>query len=214
VALACGAASTLLYFGMDVLASLLYDGYSYTDQTISELSAVGAPTRPLWIPLGLLYSVLVIAGGLGIWASAAGRLSLRAAGGLVAAVGILGLVAWPFAPMHQREVLAAGGGTLSDTLHIILAMADTFLFLLIIAFGAAASGKQLRLFAVATMVVVLVFGALTGMDSPRVESNEPTPWLGVKERIAVFGSMLWISLLAISLWRVESRRSLAEGGQS
>jgi hypothetical protein len=45
VLLSCGVAATLLYFGMDLLATWRYDGYSYTDQTISELSAVGAPTR-------------------------------------------------------------------------------------------------------------------------------------------------------------------------
>jgi hypothetical protein len=38
VLLGCGIASTLLYFGMDVLAALPYDGYSCTGQTISELS--------------------------------------------------------------------------------------------------------------------------------------------------------------------------------
>jgi hypothetical protein len=36
-------------------------------------------------------------------------------GGLILAYASLGLL-WPFAAMHQREVLAAGGGTLSDTM--------------------------------------------------------------------------------------------------
>jgi hypothetical protein len=51
--LTCGTASTLLYFAMDVVASLLYDGSSYTDQAISELSAVGAPPRSFWISFGM-----------------------------------------------------------------------------------------------------------------------------------------------------------------
>jgi len=41
------------------------------------------------------------------------------------------------------------------------------------------------------------------MDASKVAANEPTPWVGVTERIAVFGSMLWISVLAISLFRVQ-----------
>ncbi len=109
--LGCGVAATLLYFGMDLLAASRYHGYSYTDQTISELSAVGAPTRSLWIPLGFVYSVLTIACGFGVWASASQKRALRFVGVFVAAIGVLGLVGWPFAPMHQREVLAAGGGT-------------------------------------------------------------------------------------------------------
>ncbi len=201
--LVCGVASSLLYFGMDVLAALLYDGYSYTGQTISELSAVDAPTRSLWIPLGFVYSILMVACGFGVWASAGEKHRLRVVAGLVAAIGIVGLVAWPFAPMHQREVLAADGGTLADTMHIILSMVDSVLFILSIAFGATAFGKRFRLYSIATIVFVLVFGALTGLDGPKIADNEPTPWVGVTERIAVFGSMLWIAVLAILLLRVQ-----------
>jgi hypothetical protein len=90
--LGCGVAAALLYFGMDLLAASRYDGYSYTDQTISELSAVGAPTRSLWIPLAFVYSVLTIACGFGVWTSAAQRRALRFVAVFVAAIGILGLV--------------------------------------------------------------------------------------------------------------------------
>ena len=212
--LACGVASPLLYLGMDVVAASLYDGYSYTDQTISELSAVDAPTRSLWIPLACVYSVLTIACGFGIWASAGRKRALRVVAVFVAAIGVLGLVAWPFAPMHQREVLAAGGGTLSDTMHLALGAVDTLLFVLIIAFGATAFGKQFRLYSIATILFVLAFGALTGMDASNVAANEPTPWVGVTERIAVFGSMFWIAVLAISLWRVHESQSQPTRGQS
>jgi hypothetical protein len=30
-------------------------------------------------------------------------------------------IVWPFAPTHLREALAAGGSTVSDTMHIMLA---------------------------------------------------------------------------------------------
>ena len=156
---------------MDVLAASRYDGYSYTDQTISELSAVGAPTRSLWIPLGFVYSVLTIACGFGIWASARQKRALRFVAAFVAGIGVLGLVAWPFAPMHQREVLAAGGGTLSDTMHLILGAADTLLFVLSIAFGATAFGKRFRLYSIATILVVLAFGAFTAWTPPRLPTT-------------------------------------------
>jgi hypothetical protein len=41
-----GIFSSLLYVVMDIVASMSYDGYSYTSQTVSELIATGAPTRP------------------------------------------------------------------------------------------------------------------------------------------------------------------------
>ncbi len=202
VLLGCGIAASLLYFGMDVLAASRYAGYSYTGQTISELSAVGAPTRSLWIPLGFVYSILMVASGIGIWASAGQKRALRVVAGLVAGIGIVGLVAWPFAPMHRREVLAAGGATRADTMHIILGAVDTVLFTLSIAFGATAFGKRFRLYSIATILFVLGFGALTGIAGPKIADNEPTPWVGVHERIAVFGSMLWVAVLVGSLLTV------------
>ncbi len=201
ILLACGAGATLLYAGMDALAAVRYDGYSYTGQTISELSAVDAPTRSLWIPFGAVYGLLVIAGGFGIWRAAGSSRRLRVVAALVAAMGVLALVAWPLAPMHQREVLAAGGDTLSDTVHIILGAIDSALFVLSIAIGASAAGRRFRTYSIVTIVAVLVAGSLTFLASPGVADNESTPWIGITERVAVFGSMLWISSLSLALWR-------------
>ncbi|HJV13262.1 MAG TPA: DUF998 domain-containing protein, partial [Propionibacteriaceae bacterium] len=101
--LLCGIAASVLYAAMSWL--ITYPGYSPISQTVSELSAWGTSTRPLWLVLGTMYEVLMIAFGLGVWASAGGKRSLRIAGGFLILYGLLGL-AWPFAAMHQREVLA------------------------------------------------------------------------------------------------------------
>ena len=68
--------------------------------------------------------------------------------------------------MHQRAVLAAGGGTLTDTMHIVFSMVTVFLMMLAIGFGAAAFGKRFRLYSIATMVILVAFGTLTVMDAP------------------------------------------------
>src|SRR5689334_24904528 len=109
--LVCGILSSLLYVAMNIFVAMQYEGYSSASQTVSELSAIGAPTRPLWVVLGIPYTLLVTAFGLGVWKSASRTRALRIAGGLIVAYGGLG-VAWPFAPMHLREALAAGGSTL------------------------------------------------------------------------------------------------------
>src|SRR5579862_2852664 len=106
--LVCGVLSSLLYVAMIVFVPMQWEGYRSASQTVSELSAIGAPTRPLWVPLGIAYTFLVAAFGWGVRASARGNRPLRVAGGLLVAYGVIGL-AWP--PMHLREVLAMGGGT-------------------------------------------------------------------------------------------------------
>jgi hypothetical protein len=42
---------------------LLYPGYDAFSQQVSELSAIGAPTRGWWVPVGVAYEILVIAFG-------------------------------------------------------------------------------------------------------------------------------------------------------
>jgi Protein of unknown function (DUF998) len=50
--LACGLAAPVLFLATDVLAIARAAGYSPMRQSISELAAVGAPTRP-FSPLSL-----------------------------------------------------------------------------------------------------------------------------------------------------------------
>jgi len=62
-------------------------------------------------------------------------------------------------------------------------------------------------------LTLLVFGALAGMQGPRIAANLPTPWLGITERVNVYSSMLWVLVLAVVLLREEQRtgRTQEEG---
>jgi hypothetical protein len=198
--LLCGIAASLLYGAM--IWVIQYEGYSPISHTVSELSAWGVSTRPLWMVLGTLYDALMIAFALGVWASAGGKHSLRIAGALLIVYGLLGL-AWPFASMHQRQVLAAGGETLADTAHLILAMVTVGLMFAAMAFGAAAFGMWFRVYSIATIMVLLIFGALTTSNAPRVAANMPTPWAGLWERINIVVFLLWVVVRAVVLLRTQ-----------
>ena len=203
ISLACGIVSSLLFAGMIWL--IRYEGYSLISQVPSELTAIGAPTQELWARLGSIYSVLVAVFGLGLWTSAGGNRPLRIAGGLIVAYASLGLL-WPFAAMHQREVLASGGATWSDTLHLALGGVTVCLMFLAIGFGAAALGRRFRLYSISTIVVLLVFGGLTFLEAPRLEANLPTPWIGLWERINISVFLLWVVVLGAVLWRTGGSR--------
>jgi len=59
--------SALLYIGTEIItSSALYPGYSYADQQVSELSAIGAPTRPLRLAMSSIYAFLMVASGIGV----------------------------------------------------------------------------------------------------------------------------------------------------
>jgi hypothetical protein len=188
---------------MDIVASLLYDGYSYTDQTISELSAIGAPTGTFWMVGGVIYGVLAIGFAVGVWQLSGRKRSLRAVAGLLAFLTIVNLTLGPFSSMHQRDVLAAYGATFSDTLHLILVGIGGIVFLFESGFAAMALGKWFRLYSIATVLTVFVFGFITSLYAPDVQANEPTPWVGIIERVSAYGSQLWYAVLAMALWRLQ-----------
>jgi hypothetical protein len=167
ILLACGILSSLLYVVMNIIAPTLYKGYNTASQTVSELSAIGAPTRPLWLFLGIPYTLLATAFRCGVLASARRNHPLRVVGGLMVAHGVIGIF-WP--PMHMR----GAGFTLTDTMHIVFAMVTVLLMMLAIGFGAAAFGKLFRLYSIATIALLVLFGALTGMEAPRIAANLPS----------------------------------------
>ena len=192
VLLACGILSSLLYVVLNILGASWWMGYSLTTQTVSELSAINAPSRELVVPLGLVYTILVIAFGLGVWGSAHQNSRVRIVGGLLIAFGVAGLAA-PFAPMHLRGEQTS----LTDTMHIVLTIVSVLLMLLALGFGATAFGKRFRLYSITTILVLIVFGALAGLDGPRIAANLPTPWAGVTERISIGAFLLWVVVLAM-----------------
>jgi hypothetical protein len=191
----CGFLSSVLYVGMNFIAAALYPGYNSASQTVSELSAIDAPSRPIWVLLAILYSLMIIAFGFEIRRSSMNA-RLRIVGLLFISYGFLGFF-WP--PMHQREVLAAGGGTLSDILHIAFTLVAVPLMMLIIGFGAAALQRPFKIFSIITLGVLITFGILTAIDSPRISSNVPTPLIGVWERINIGVYLIWVAVLSIQL---------------
>jgi len=201
----CGVLASLLYIAMNIFIPFLYKGYNWITQTVSELSAVDAPTRSLWFPLGIVYTLLIAAFGWGVLKSADGKRALRIVGILMILHGVLGL-SW--SPMHQRAVLAAGGGTFTDTWHIIMSVITVLLMFLSIGFGAATFGKGFRVYSIATILVFIVFGVLTFSEAPDVDKNLSTPFIGLWERINIAAFMVWLLVFAFILLQKKIKTSL------
>lgn len=195
--LGCGIAGPAWWVAMDVVGSLRYPGYSYVDQTISELSAEGAPTARLMLLSGVPYAALMIAFGAGMWATAGDRRAQRVTAGLVMGEVVWGVAGGIAFPMAQRGAET----TLRNEMHAWYGIGMPIFFLLAIGFGSRLLGARFRYFSYATVAVMLVCGILVMQQSPRVPENEPTPWLGVEERINAYAAMLWFAVLAAGLLR-------------
>jgi hypothetical protein len=141
---------------------------------------------------------------LGVWLSANGNRKLRFVAIVILFDAIFGFF-WP--PMHQREIIAAGGGTITDTLHLVWAFVHLVLMLLMIGFGAATFSKAFRMFSVTIVLVFIVFGILTSKESFGLEAGLPTPHVGIWERINIGAYELWVVVFAFALLHREKMRN-------
>ena len=204
ILLICGAVSSVLYVVGDVLGTLRYPGYSYADQTFSELTAPGSPTRSLMMLSGSPYTALVAAFAGGVWASAEPKRAGRVTGASHAA-RIRGRRHGDGGVLPDEATRGPGGGrgnvaqrhappgTIVMSLFTVLAMG----------FGATLLGKRFRYYSYGTIATLIVFGVLASLQAGRMAANQPTPWMGIEERINIYATMLWVAVLAIGLLRTQ-----------
>jgi len=198
--LACGIVASLLYVAIDILAAIRYPDYhSFTARAISELMARGAPTERLVDPPFLAYDVLMMAFGVGVWMSGAGR-RVHVTGGLLFAYAAIGLLGPTVAEMNVR---GSGGPPAADALHIALTGVVVLLILAVMSVGASIRGRAFRLYSIATLATTVVFGVLTSFAMRGIGTGEPTPWVGALERVNVGAFLLWVGVLAVSLLRAQ-----------
>ncbi len=187
--LICGVLAPLVYIGTDLLAALLYPGYSYTSQAPSELFAIGAPTSHLVVPLFSLFSVLLVAFACGVWLSADGSRVLHVLAVMIAANGIDSLLLWNFFPMHMRGVER----TFTDKMHLVLAVNPFVLVSIVL--GAVSFRSWFRLYSIGTIVILVVLATMAFLYVPQVVAQESTPWLGLSERLSQYaiksGTSCW-----------------------
>ena len=191
----CGVGSVAVYVVGDVLSGLLSDGYSFVNQAISELSAFGSSVRPLMVTVILLHGVLLVLFGFGVL-DIADRPSLRWVGYLLIATGIVGF------PTHTAWAMSSRGSDtgFNDTMHIALTIVFTVLVGAAVVLSAMAYNGWFRASAVATLAVLVGFGAAASQAMAGIDENN-TPGVGVFERINAYAYFAWIVVLAGTLMR-------------
>jgi hypothetical protein len=189
VLLACGPLSALVYIGWHELAALRWEGYSRISNTISELHFTGTPSKSFLDPWqGWVDGALLAAFGIGIWLSAQGSRSLR----VIGAVMIMPAAMIPLWMVFGEASLAV---------HLALVGVGILCWLLAMGFGAAALGKRFRIYSLVSLGLVVAFFALGFSYVPEANAGQPTPFLGLFERVGFSAYFLWLTVLAVALWR-------------
>lgn len=197
--LACGVVSSALYLGaIDLLVPALFPEYhDYASQMVSELMALGAPSRPVLVPLFFLYNLMLFPFAAGVWASAEGNRARMATAAALVGYGVCSSTGLFLAPMDLRSA----GLSSQTTLHIWVTAAQGVFMALTLICGAFVLGARFRAYTFVTLAVALVFGALAGGSATQTSM----PWIGLTERVSIYAWMLWLAALGIALVREVSQ---------
>jgi len=194
--LLCGIGASLFFLFADAVGVVDWHGYDIATQTTAELSAVDAPSRTAVVPLLLISSIFTVAFGIGVREVCGANHAMRRAGAFLLAAGLVSLLL-PFVPIHLRAV----DPTDADRVHGLISAATTLLALFAIGAVAASRSDWIRFYSIVTICVIAIFGAATAVLFPRVAANQPTPWLGAIERIAIYAYLSWAVVIAVDLYR-------------
>lgn len=187
--------SATLYALGDLIAGLLYDGYSFRDQAISELTAFGSPVRPLMLTVMLVHGLPLLAFAVVLWRRA-DRKSLRWAGALLIAAWVVGLPNHTGWAMSSRWMEPA----INDTMHQIGSMVWVLIVSAVMVLAALAYRGRFRLYTIATLLFFIGFGAASGVAIQGIEQNS-TPWTGGFERISAYAYFIWLVVFAARVVR-------------
>ena len=193
VLLWCGILAPLVHLATDQLAGRLLQGYSLAAQSMSELSASGAPTRKLVVALTIPATVLMVAFGVGVWRAGGQALLPRIVAGLVIGNAVLGLIATAFFPTRFGERPAFG------STGVIIMFLSVICFVLALVFGAVAYGGWLRVVSIGipvAYVLLAVFRFATAASSSTGGTGE---LMGTQERTMAYAFLFWVMALAVHL---------------
>ena len=204
-----GIAAVVLYVIGDLVSGLLYDGYSFRDQAVSELAAFGSPVRPLMVTVIMLHNALLAAFGVGVlWCAT--RKSLRWAGISLVAISITGIPTHTVFAMSSRWMEAG----FNDTMHQTFTAVFSLLVVVAIVLSAIAYRGWFRTFSIIMLLTLTGFGMASVFAIQGIEENA-TAWAGAFELINVYAYFAWITTLAALLLRNRSRSqnvSVADSG--
>ncbi len=193
--LICGILSPLLFIFTDIIAGILWNGYSFISQSISELSAINSPTRSLVVPLNIIKDILMLIFGWSLYKTPYKNYFLKILALFLIGYSTLGLLV-VFFPMHVGQ-----SASLTNIILIALSMIS---FLLAIFFGAVAFKNWFRLFSIGILLYFIILAFIGLFIAPNISIGSVST-VGIQERNMLYLCLLWVLFLTIVLIKKEKK---------
>jgi uncharacterized protein DUF998 len=175
--------AAVLFIATDLLGLVRWKGYDYIHQSISDLTAVGSPTRSWAIPLTLGHNLALLIAGVAIWLLPGRNIALR----ITASLLMVTAIAWLGGQLFPNQV---GETPARSSPIVILGATAVVASVLMIAFGAAAFSGWFR---VVSIGVLAAFAVLTVLGF-----LQASPRVGLQERVLSYVMLGWMILLGVA----------------
>lgn len=195
----CGILAAILFIATDLLAGTFWRNYNFISQSISELSAVGSPTRQFVLISNLICDLLLIIFSYGIYREAEKYLTLKITAVFIFGNALLTAISTIFFPMRLGEIPTP------NSVNVLIMMSAMFCFVLAILFGVVAFKNEFRFYSIGTLLAYAILTLLGIFVIPRINPAYPMVRTGIQERVMVMGYLLWLLILSIKFLRDPSK---------
>ena len=199
----CGTTAAVIYVGTVILGALIRPGYSHITDAISELVADGAPNRSLLSSLFLLYNLLLVAFGIGVFLEAKDRSRGRRSG----YVGSVALILVGLAGMSMELAFPQDPGgtpvTFAGTMHLVMAgiaSLGTIVAIVFLAFWFR-NFSALQHYVMYSWISVAIIFISGGLSAVAMANHYPL--FGLIERITIGTFILWLFVISRRILQIE-----------
>lgn len=185
-----GILGVLCYFLHVLLGQASYPGYRAATQAVSELTAVGAPSRLVATVFSALYGLCMVAFSLGIWTLFRDRISSFFSLGCLLLLGrhLVSFFGYLLFPLAQSGYM----GRWKEVAHLMVTGVVLILSLAALLLIGLGSWKKYRGLSIVSFAGVFFLAAgalLTQLVSPS--------FVGYAQRISAFSLIFYMGLLAL-----------------
>jgi len=193
--LICGLVIGPLYVLLYILGGAMRSGYSHVTHSVSELLTAGAPNKPILAIVQIIYALLHVAFGVGVWLTAK-----ELSGSVLGSIGVWTIVAIGIAtigtvifPQDAEGAPSTAAGSIHKSLVFGVLVPSSILSTLLIGLWSrrvdALTG--FALYSYISVGAIVAMGALGGV-------SVKTRFAGLSERVAALVTHQW--LFALALW--------------
>lgn len=194
----CGIFSVLAFISYliaVIFSPMAYPGYNTMKQAVSDLSAINAPSRELWLRLSAVYNVCSVLGCMMVVLGIKNEKSklLRLGVYLFFIMEFISAIGYQMFPLSASGLL----NTFSDVMHIIITAFVVLLSILslVLIIIAGFKNKNYLSYSIAGIIALLMM--LIGALGTNIV---PKDYFGIVERFSVFAAVGFNAFLGIKLF--------------